>query len=234
MITLGLLPPFAMEDVKQSYRAKAHLTHPDHGGSVDEFLALQNAYQAAQEYVDFVGDRRLWIATMVEKSLHQDKIVARLKSFGAQVETSTLDALTRTLGDFAVLSESVVRVSLTNSPSGGDLLRVLTSEAKALKNLQHLSLSGCAVSDNEVTKLRRFGRLSSLDLSNTPITNRSLSIVSSMPALANLDIRNTRTGWWARRRTDAFLRRRRAKHEERKETSLRFREMFTTPARRDD
>jgi hypothetical protein len=226
MVVLGLLPPYALEDVKQSYRAKAHLAHPDHGGNVDDFLALQEAYQAAREYVDFVGDRRQWIATMVERSLRQDKVIQRLKSFGANVDTSTLDALQRTLGDFAVLSEAVVRVTLTGSRSGNEVLRVLTTEAKALKNLKHLSLSDSHVTDDEVMKLRRFAQLSSLDLSGTPITKQSLSIVPSIPTLTSLNIQGTRVGWWARRRTSALMRRREAKQAERKEESMRFQQVF--------
>ena len=228
MAILGLLPPYALEDVKHSYRAKAHLAHPDHGGNVQEFLALQDAYQAALEYVEFVGDRRQWIATMVEKSMHRDAVINRLKSFGADIETSTLEALQRTLGDFAVLSETVVRVSLTGSRSGNEALRTMTREAKTLKNLMSLNLSGSHVTDEEVVKLRRFGQLSSLNLSGTPITKRSLSVISSVPTLTTLNVEDTRIGWWARRQTNAALRRRRAKHAEREEASMRFRELFAT------
>ncbi len=210
MIILGLLPPYALEDVRQAYRAKAHLAHPDHGGCVTQFLSLQEAYQAAQEYVRFVGDRRQWIASMVAKSLHLADLIKRLQSFGATVETSTPDALRKTLGDFAVLSEAVVRVSLTGSRSGNDLLRIMTREASSLRNLKHLSLAGSHITDDETVNLRRFGQLSSLDLSGTPITKHSLSIVSSIPTLTELNIEDTRIGWWGRRRILRQLRRRQA------------------------
>ena len=88
MVRLELLPPYALEDVKQAYATKAIAAHPDHGGSIGDFLMLQDAYQAAKEYVGLRGDRRQWIAAMVERSLRQDELIAQLKQHGADVTTT--------------------------------------------------------------------------------------------------------------------------------------------------
>jgi hypothetical protein len=44
---LGLAVPFTIEDVHNAYRQKAKQFHPDHGGSLEEFLALQKTYENA-------------------------------------------------------------------------------------------------------------------------------------------------------------------------------------------
>ena len=41
MVRLGLSPPYAEEDVKAAYRVQAKRVHPDHGGSAQDFHALQ-------------------------------------------------------------------------------------------------------------------------------------------------------------------------------------------------
>ena len=52
MITLGLAPPYAAEDVKQAYLEKAKLALPDRGGSTAAFNEIQQA-TAPQEYLAF-------------------------------------------------------------------------------------------------------------------------------------------------------------------------------------
>ncbi len=46
-VILGLTPPCTVDDVKRAYKRKARELHPDNGGSNDEFLALQHAYEQA-------------------------------------------------------------------------------------------------------------------------------------------------------------------------------------------
>jgi len=47
--TLGLEPSATLADIKQAYRARALQTHPDRGGSAEEFRAVQSAYERALE-----------------------------------------------------------------------------------------------------------------------------------------------------------------------------------------
>ena len=43
--TLGLAPDASLTDVKMAYREMVKLHHPDQGGSVHDFLKLQEAYE---------------------------------------------------------------------------------------------------------------------------------------------------------------------------------------------
>ncbi len=40
---LGLWPPFSTDDYKSAYRTMARQSHPDHGGTTEQFLALTRA-----------------------------------------------------------------------------------------------------------------------------------------------------------------------------------------------
>ena len=40
---LGLQPPFGTDDYKAAYRRMARQTHPDHGGTTEQFLAFTRA-----------------------------------------------------------------------------------------------------------------------------------------------------------------------------------------------
>lgn len=51
---LGLTMPCNQEDLKEAYRQKAKLTHPDSGGSAEAFLALQQCYEEALEFLENV------------------------------------------------------------------------------------------------------------------------------------------------------------------------------------
>lgn len=45
--TLGLGSSATLTEIKQAYRARALQTHPDRGGSAEEFRAVQSAYESA-------------------------------------------------------------------------------------------------------------------------------------------------------------------------------------------
>jgi hypothetical protein len=49
---LGLTMPCSQEDLKEAYRQKAKLTHPDGGGCAEAFLALQQCYEEALEFLE--------------------------------------------------------------------------------------------------------------------------------------------------------------------------------------
>src|SRR5947207_14567770 len=106
METLGLLPPYTPEDVRMAYRERAKQAHPDRGGSVDDFLKLQAAYDRAVEYVKFSADRRGWLAAQVERYTEQEGVLAEVRRCGGQVKIEELDWLKRSIGEgFATLTE---------------------------------------------------------------------------------------------------------------------------------
>ena len=66
LAALGLRPPVTLEDVKQTYLAKAMLAHPDRGGDPAAFVRLRAAYEEAQEYVSFKASKLEWLAAKIE------------------------------------------------------------------------------------------------------------------------------------------------------------------------
>ena len=65
---LGLLPPYSLDDVKFAYRGKALETHPDRGGTMDDFLKVREAYERAVEFVEVL------VATTGSGSLTTSKL----------------------------------------------------------------------------------------------------------------------------------------------------------------
>ncbi|MCH7752174.1 MAG: hypothetical protein IH898_08480, partial [Planctomycetes bacterium] len=106
MIELGLAPPYTQEDVMQAYYAKAKKVHPDHGGTAEDFRALQEAFEKAKQYTDFRIDRRNWIATNMDAYLAVRRVTERLEELGAKATTNAVDWLEKSFGDFAQLTET--------------------------------------------------------------------------------------------------------------------------------
>src|SRR5438309_9377512 len=86
LVALGLLPPYTAEDVHMAYRDKAKQAHRDHGGTVDAFLKLQQAYERSLEYAKFCAGRRERLAAQVERYAPQEAILADVGRRKGQVE----------------------------------------------------------------------------------------------------------------------------------------------------
>jgi hypothetical protein len=179
------------------------------GGDREAFYAVQNAYMQAKEYVKFRGDRRGWIARQMDEYLAVQEVIDRLKSFGAQVETDSVDWLQKSFGDFAELSESVIGIRLNGGANGDEVLNYLVSQHAKLLELRRLDLAGSVVSDDAVRQLSVFRRLSELNLNRTPITWLSLHIVEWLPELEEVHVEGTGLKWLTRRKLAAQLRRKR-------------------------
>jgi len=205
MVELGLAPPYTQEDVKQAYFAKAKKVHPDHGGTVEAFRALQSAFEKAKQYTAFRLDRRHWIAGKMEDYLALRHTVERLEHFGAEVTTNAVDWLEKSFGDFAQLTETIIGVRLANSSRADELIQALTEEHEALESMVRLELPGCQLSDFAALKLESFKQLKHLDLSGTPVTNESLWIVDELQALESLDLTGTQVSWWMRRKVKKLM-----------------------------
>ncbi len=86
LIALGLTFPCSPEDVKQAYFAKAKQAHPDAGGSPEQFVALQQAYEKAVEYSKFFASRSRWLAASVDRYVEQQEVVTHITSLGGKVD----------------------------------------------------------------------------------------------------------------------------------------------------
>jgi hypothetical protein len=208
-VTLGLLPPYSMEDVKRAYREKVKDAHPDRGGDRDAFDRIQRAYEEAGEYLKFRSDRRIWIAARMDEYLGVISLVERLRALGAEVDSMMLDWVRQSFGDFADLTVSITAVRLHDSKNAAELIDTMIGERASLPGLKRLSLAGCPIDNLLALELRAFKSLSQLDLSRTPITDRALTVVDFLPDLVALNIEGTSIGWWARHKAERTLRKRR-------------------------
>jgi len=208
-VVLGLLPPYTMEDVKRAYREKVKDSHPDRGGDRSEFERIQQAFEEAGEYLKFRSDRRIWIAARMEEYVAVGKLIEKLQALGATVDSTMLDWVRQSFGDFADLTVSVTGVKLENSTRAAELIDLMTGEVGSLPGLKRLSLAGSKVDNLLALQLRVFKTLAQLDLSRTQINDRALTVVQFLPDLVDLNIDGTQIGWWAKHKVDRLLKKRR-------------------------
>lgn len=209
MVALGLKPPYSQNDVKQAYLQRAKQLHPDHGGSAAQFHALHEAFERAQQYVMFRGDRLGWIAAKMSGYVATQQAIEQLQVLGADVVTHTFDWLKQSFGDFAQMTETVQSVRLVDSPRGDELVRVLAEQRPSLTGLAVLELPGCHISDSSLPLLAVHRELKRLDLSRTPVKAGVAELVAALPNLQSVELHGTSAGWLAKLRLRWRLRRRR-------------------------
>jgi hypothetical protein len=209
MVTLGLMPPYMAEDIEKAYLARVKDIRPDLGGDPKPFYELQTAYMQAKEYVKFRGDRRGWIAKRMEEYIAVQETIDGIKEFGAHVETTALDWLQKSFGDFAELTESILSIRLNDSARGEEFIEYLASRRDTLLELRKLDMAGSAITDEGVRQLSVFRRLQDLNLSRTPVTWEALHIVEWLPELEAVHVDGTALGWLTRRKLAAQLRQKR-------------------------
>jgi hypothetical protein len=199
MKALGLLPPYTPEDVRMAYRERAKQAHPDHGGSVQDFVKLQEAYDKAVEYVTFSVNRRQWLGAQVERYVEQEQVLAEVRRRGGQVEIEELDWLKRSIGeDFAILTDRLRGICLRRQEDGDRFLHLLATHQKALQHLLWLDLAGSRISDDGLMQLAGLAQLERLDVSGTSLTEGGLSVLEWLPRLRWLNLSGTSIGWWRR------------------------------------
>ena len=205
MVVLGLLPPYMPEDIEKAYLARVKEIRPDLGGDPKPFYEVQTAYTQAKEDVKFRGDRRGWIAKRMDEYLAVRQLIDGIKEFGAQVETTSLEWLQKSFGDFAELTEAVVGIKLANSARGEEFIEYLVGHHESLLELRRLDLAGCAITDAAVRQLSVFRRLQDLNLNGTPITWEALHVVQWLPELEDVHVERTGLGWLTRRKLNSQL-----------------------------
>jgi hypothetical protein len=208
-VILGLLPPYTMDDVKRAYRDKVKDAHPDRGGDRATFERIQMAFEEASEYLKFRSDRRLWIAARMEEYLAVGNLIETMRGLGAGVDSTMLDWVRQSFGDFADLTVSITGVRLHDSQNAAELVDAMIGELPSLPGLKRLSLAGCKVDNLLALELRVFKSLADLDLSRTQIGDRALTVVEFLPDLVSLNVEGTGVGWWARHKAERLLRKRR-------------------------
>jgi hypothetical protein len=208
MITLGLAPPYAKEDVKQAYLTKAKQVHPDHGGTAAAFQEVHAAFEAAQAYLEFRSDRRAWISAKMNRYIALESAAVRIRALGAEVVSAAPKWLEQSFGDFAQLAEVAVRIRAIDAPNGDEIIAAMVDDYSSLRELEVVELTGCRVSDDAVLSLAIFQQLMRLNLSRTPITRRAVAVVDQLPALISLGLDGANVGWWTRRRVAGRLQRR--------------------------
>ena len=198
MVYLSLLPPYSLEDVHKAYKARAIAVHPDRGGSTADFLALQENYSRAQEYVKFQEGRRNWLSAQVEPYLRQQEIIAEVERRGGQVEIEPLDWMQRSFGDFATLAERLRVIKVRESADGDGFLKYLAENADHLRYLSGLDLTGTAVTNAGIDSLLALRSLARISLAGTHITGPALKRLAPLEHLKWLDVTGIAIGLWTR------------------------------------
>ncbi|MEM8678949.1 MAG: hypothetical protein AAGF97_06340 [Planctomycetota bacterium] len=210
MAILGLLPPYSREDVKRAYLAKVRTAHPDHGGEISAFRRIQDAYEAARQYVEFKSDKRSWIAAQVDRYVELSKLEAQLRGHGAEIEYQQIDWLYKSYGDFAELTATVHAIKLQDSPAGNEVARLLVAERTLVGGLKHLEMIRCELTDDAVLPLSCFQLLEHLDLSGNKVTRQSASLAGTIPTLREFRLDDTSVGMWEKMKLARLLKKRAA------------------------
>ncbi len=199
LITLGLIPPCTVEDVKQAYLAKVKTAHPDAGGDVAEFRKIQEAFERATEWAKFRASRIAWLSTWVEKYVEQDGIVSELQRRGGVVHVEGVDWLRRSFGDdFSHVAEKIAKIQWHGPAVDDKAITWLSDHRAVLASLKSLDLTRSAITDAGIQHLAAFSSLHELDLSETNMSASGLTVLDHLPNLQWLGLRNTSIGWIAR------------------------------------
>ena len=170
LAVLGLRPPVTLEDVKQSYLAKAFVLHPDRGGDPEAFVQLQAAFEEANDYVRFKASKLEWLAARIEAYAEQQDVVTAAIERGGEAVMEETDWLRKSFGeDFGHVADKLVKLTL-NGPAADDTFAILVGfRADSLKDLVELDLAGGTITDEGLLQLKGLKNLRRLDLRGTAV-----------------------------------------------------------------
>ncbi|HZZ28015.1 MAG TPA: hypothetical protein VFE46_08430 [Pirellulales bacterium] len=199
LVTLGLIPPCTVEDVKQAYLVKVKTAHPDVGGDTGEFRKIQEAFERATEWAKFRASRIAWLSTWVEKYVEQDGIVSEIQRRGGKVEIEGVDWLRRSFGDdFSHVAEKVNKIQWYGPAVDDKALTWLSDHRTVLAGLKAIDLTRSAITNLGVQHLAAFPALRELDLSETLVSSAGLAVLQHLPNLQWLGLRKTSVGFLGR------------------------------------
>lgn len=170
IVTLGLMPPVTLEDVKQAYLVKARTMHPDRGGDPEQFVRLQKAFEDANEYVKFKAGKIEWLASKIDAYAQQQEVVTAAIERGGEARMEEADWLRKSFGDdFGHVADKLVEVRVRGA-GADDLFAILLGfRAESLKDLAVLDLAGGSLTDEGLLQLKSLKNLRSLDLRGTAV-----------------------------------------------------------------
>ena len=199
MQILGLLPPYSLEDIHKAYKAHAASAHPDRGGVPEDFIKIQQAYDQAQQHMQFRQGRRAWMANLVEPYVKQQEIVEQVRQRNGDVQIEKIDWMQHSYGDFAALTERLRSIALRDMAKADEFLKILVSYNESLRFLDELILSGSDLSDVGLSSIVKIQSMKRLNLSGTRITASGLAVVGQLPDLAWINLAGLFLNWWDRR-----------------------------------
>jgi hypothetical protein len=178
-VVLGLAPPVTLEDVKQAYLVRAREAHPDRGGSQEEFVRVQQAFEDATEFVKFKASKLEWLASKIDAYSQQQEVVSETIERGGSVEMEETDWLRKSFGDdFGHVADKLVAVRLPD-PKADDVFCILLGfRADSIKDLATLDVAGGTLTDEGLLQLKGLKNLRHLDLRATPISGK---LVGELP-----------------------------------------------------
>ena len=196
---LGLRPPLTLEDVKQTYLAKAMAAHPDRGGDPAAFVRLQKAFEEANDYVKFKASKLEWLASKIEAYAQQQEVATETIERGGEIEMEETDWLRKSFGeDFGHVADKLVKLKL-NGPAADDTFAILVGfRADSLKDLVDLDLAGGAITDEGLLQLKGLKNLRRLDLRGTAVGKLGAEAAGWFEKLEFLGLPSGSVGMFAR------------------------------------
>ena len=192
---LGLSLPVTQADVKQAYFAKARDVHPDHGGTAEQFIEVQRAFEEAMTYAAERGKRLPWLGAQMPLYIDQLTAVERIEGWGGRAVIKSLDWLEDTVGeDFALLADQLSEIDLSATEVGDAELEQLGEEVDSLPYVQTLNLSGLAISDAGYDALPRLTGLRHVNLHGTRTTAALHKRLAAQPGMERVEA----DGWLKR------------------------------------
>lgn len=199
MQILGLLPPYSLDDIHKAYKARAAAAHPDKGGSPEEFVKIQEAYDRAQKHMEFRQGRRQWMANLVEPYAKQQEVVDEVRQRRGDVEIEKIDWMQHSFGDFATLTERLRRIDLRETADADEFLKFLSGYHQHLRFLDEIDLAGSDVTDTGLAHIGTIKTLKRLNLARTRITAGGLTVIGKLPDLIWINLTGLSFNWLDRR-----------------------------------
>ncbi|HSQ29895.1 MAG TPA: hypothetical protein VLN49_08605 [Gemmatimonadaceae bacterium] len=170
------------------------------------WIARDHGFESWAALVEYAhslpGDERLIAATPVrlfsdndsageyESTRDWDRVVERLGSG----DISALEANGQMTDGVLERISGLEHVTTLRLSGSRQLTDVGVRHLARMRNLRHLDLSGCAVSDRSLETLRELPALQTLSLARTGITDAGVEQLSRCDQLARVDLSGTRTG----------------------------------------